>query len=266
MKSVKLFFIIICCLIASGLFAQSPQAIEADLLKSFKKIDQLRPPGLYNQDTSKVSDLDSLGDANDTFGKKLLHYTSKYPVTIKQRFKSFDYTGLGVISSADSLFRIYFWDTGMGGTQLYYTNVIQYKSGQKINSVVVDDGVDYKTPAYDTIYTLKRNNKTYYLACYTAKMDLSYYIRGVHVFSIDNDPLNLHTKIIKTKTGLHSKLEYYYYDTFIDRDNVSDDWFGIHYDEKSATLKIPVVLEEGKATGKYIAYKFTGQYFERVKN
>jgi hypothetical protein len=39
----------------------------------------------------------------------------------------------------------------------------------------------------------------------------------------------------------------------------------IKYDGVKKTLTIPVVLEDGKVTGRTIVYQFTGQYFERKK-
>jgi len=153
----------------------------------------------------------------------------------------------------------------MGGTQIDYDNVFQYKYGEKTNSVVAID-LDQELASYDTIYTLKRNNKTYYLAVYTEKMDFHDFTSGVRIFSIENNVLKSNVKIIKTNTGLHGQLEYDYVDSFRYTDEADDDWFAIKYDEKSATLKIPVILGSGKATGNFIIYKFTGQYFERVKN
>jgi len=261
MKYLNLLLLVFSCLLSSIIFAQTPKQIEDDLLKSFKKIDHWRRSDINSSAPSNY-DVDSLGEENDKFSKTLIDYTSKFPSTITQQFKSFYDSGLGIVSSADKRLRIYFWDTGMGGTQVDYSNVIQYKKGQKTNSnEVVWKENTRKTPAYDTIYTLKRNKRTYYLAIYTAKMSSQEYIHGVQVFSIENDTLNDNVKLIKTSAGLHSMLEFSYVEDYQGNDGAE-----ILYDEKSAILKIPVVLENGKANGNYITYKFTGQYFERVKN
>ena len=142
-------------------------------------------------------------------------------------------------------------------------NVFQYKTENKIKSNKPKDN-PAKIPAYDTIYILKRANKTYYLAIYDAQMDLSDHTQGIQVFSIENGVLNCNVKLIKTKTGLHSTLEYDYNARFVYEDN--DEWPSIKYNEKSATLKIPIVMENGRGNGNFITYKFTGQYFEKVKN
>ncbi|WP_426669595.1 hypothetical protein ACPPVU_25690 [Mucilaginibacter sp. McL0603] len=255
MKTLSLVLFSFLCFISYDLSAQTPKQIEDDLLKSFKKIDYWRRSDLYSNDTSRYNP-DSLGEENDKFSKKLMYYTSNFPFTLTQPFKSFDFSGLGMIGSADGRLRIYFWDTGMGGTQVAYENVIQYKKGQNTNST---GGAN---TAYDTIYTLKRDRRTYYLAIYSAKMSSQEYIHGVQVFSIENDTLNDNVKLIKTKTGLHSNIEFNY----IDNSDGSGELAEIGYDEKSTILKIPVVLENGRANGNFITYKFTGQYFERVKN
>jgi hypothetical protein len=38
----------------------------------------------------------------------------------------------------------------------------------------------------------------------------------------------------------------------------------IKYDQTKKTIYIPVVFENGKVTDKYITYKFTGEYFEKI--
>lgn len=261
----KLFALIFCCFITSILFAQTSKQIEADLLKSFKKIARLMPRGLFESDTTRGYS-DSLVAANDSFSNKLKDYTTRFPFTISQSFQSLrdsvEETGLCWTDSPDGKLRFYAWDTGMGGTQPDIASVIQYKTGTKTKSVVVDE--DIKIPFYDTIYILKRNNKTYYLAIYDAKMGFHEFIAGVRVFSIENETLNHNVLLIKTKTGLHNRIEYSYTRSYTDE--VEDDIPAIHYNEKSAIFKIPVVLENGNWTGNYITYKFTGQYFEQVKN
>lgn len=86
--------------------------------------------------------------------------------------------------------------------------------------------------------------------------------KGVQVFSIENGKLNINAKLIKTRSGLHGKLFYEYDLGPIIDESVDDD---IHYDPILKTISIPVIDGE-KVTKARIKYKFTGQYFERVKN
>ena len=267
MKYLNLLLLVFSCLLSSTLFAQTPKQIENDLLKSFRKLARLRPLGLYDTDTTREN-IDSLSEANYQFSIKLKDYTSKFPSTMNQPFPllrdSVEDTGVSTINSADGRLRIYAWNTGMGGTQPDISNVIQYKVGQKTRSVIVGENTEVKTPYYDTICMLKKNQKTYYIAIYSAKMGLHDHITGVRIFSIERDTLNDNVKLIKTSTGLHNRIELSYVDTYIYRD--LSDWPIILYDEKTTKLKIPVVLENGEANGNYITYEFIGQYFERMKN
>ena len=103
---------VFCCFYITALFAQSPKAIEDDLLKSIKKIEPFVPSGI----SAPAHDFDSLEQENNKLSEKLLYYTAKYPFTISQKFKSFSDSVLGEVTSADGLLRIYFWNTGLGGT------------------------------------------------------------------------------------------------------------------------------------------------------
>jgi hypothetical protein len=255
MKYLNLLLLLFGCLLSSNISAQTPKQIEDDLLKLFKKIDywsQKRNDTSF--DIIKVED--SLEKANDAFARKFERYTEKFPSTLTQQFQSLRDSGLGIVSSEDSRLRIYFWDTNMGGTQVDDRTIVQYKKGLKTNSIEVEGSF-----AYNKICTLKKDATTYYLATYTAKMSSQQYLRGVQIFSIEKGILNDNVKLIKTSTGLHSSLEFSYLEDYQGNDGTE-----ILYDGKSAILEIPVVLENGKANGNYITYKFTGQYFERVKN
>jgi hypothetical protein len=87
---------------------------------------------------------------------------------------------------------------------------------------------------------------------------------GLQIFDIENEKLNQDLKLIKTASGLHSKL-YYDFDFF----SVVDIPYGkrptIYFDAATQTIHVPVVVDKGKVTNRYITYKFTGQYFEKVK-
>ena len=117
MKLFKLILLSYCCLMASHLFAQSPKNIEADLLKSFKRIQYWN--GQKDKDTTMAA-FDSLDVANERFGKKLQRYTNKYPFTINYKYPDFSNTLLTINQSPDGNFAIYSWDTQTGGTMHYF--------------------------------------------------------------------------------------------------------------------------------------------------
>jgi len=179
MKPVSLFTFALFSLISLNVFAQTPKEIEADLLKSFNKIDYWDAYRSTHKDTinNLMKANDSLDKACSVFGKKLKYYTSEFPFTIEQKFTSIAQNPnlipqdrVKILTSADKLFRIYSWDTRSDGTMYFFNNVIQYKTGQKTKSILITDTasghmeryVDY----YSHLYTVKIKNKTYYLAVY----------------------------------------------------------------------------------------------------
>src|SRR5258708_102144 len=118
MKTNKLFAFSSCFFISFNSFAQTPKAVEADIYQSFQKINYRNGYRYgHSSDTGRVVNaLDSPGKANKVFGDKLKYYTAKFPFTLSLKFSSFIDEGLGIFTSADGLFRIYSWDTRLGGT------------------------------------------------------------------------------------------------------------------------------------------------------
>src|SRR3569833_1976493 len=109
MKYLTFYLTVFCSLITPVLFAQTSQQIEADLVKSIKKI------GYY----AEKHDDEHLGDASDLFAAKLKNYATKFPETISYPFNQLKQEPLTILSSADGLFRIYSWDNESGGTMRF---------------------------------------------------------------------------------------------------------------------------------------------------
>lgn len=251
MKKLKLFIILFNFLITSSLFAQSPKAIEADLLQAFKKID-------YNGQDNEA--------ANKVFAGKLKAYAERYPFTLEQNFALLKAEHLDISSSTDGLFRIYSWDTWTGGSMHFFENVFQYKAGPKTVVVLDTPKTDGDNrPNYYKMYTFKVNNKAYYLGIYRFIESSKYAGAGINIFAIENGKLNNEVKLIKTQSGMHSAISYEY-----DFSSVMDIAFekrpAITFDEQLQIISIPLVNAKGQVTNKTIAYKFTGQYFEKVKS
>ena len=266
------FFVFVGCILASvGAFAQTPKQIEADLFQSYQMFEnwaEYRDNHKDNYEIYGKAD-DSVTKANTLFGKKLQYYTSKYPFTINLKFSSIAQSPdslsknkVQIATSDDGLFRIYSWDVRSDGTEYGFENVIQYKSGNKTISKYIDDpivnGEHLYVYYYDKIYTIRVNNRTYYLAIYMGAYTHVEVGRGIQVFDIENGKLNDDVKIIKTATGLHSQLYYEY----LFEGKKSEE---IIYDEALRTISIPVILKD-TVINKRITYKFTGKYFEKVKN
>jgi len=259
MKRLNFCFAAFCILITSSLSAQVPRRIvEDDLAKSFKKINNW-----YQQRDKDTTGAwgDSLQSANDVFGKKLQYYTNKYLPTIYS-LNNLEPLGVDINTSADEMFRIYSWDTWTGGTMHYFENVMQYKVGNRTYSILDTasaESQNYVFPYYK-LHTLKVDNHNYYLAIYYGVFSGKDRGQGIRIFTINQGKLE-DAKLIKTQSGLHNKL-YYDFDGFTGNSKVNEN---ILYNEATRTISLPVVLDNGKLTAKRILYKFTGQYFERIK-
>jgi hypothetical protein len=260
MNAFKLFLLSSCSLAPAYLFAQPPQSIEADLLKSFKKF------AYWYQRLSDmtVSASDSLDNANEVFGEKLKYTTEKYPATIAQSFASLTKEHLDIFTSSDGLFRIYSWDMGGGGTMREFQNLMQYKIGDKTTSILFISSEDVYVPFYSNLYTFKTGNKTYYLGI-TGVIESSRYAgTGIKVFAIEGNKLNTNVKLLKTGSGLKNEISYEY-----DFGSIAHIPYGkrptITFDAATQTFRMPLVDTKGNVTKKFITYKFTGQYFEKVK-
>jgi hypothetical protein len=262
MKAFKPFAFLFCFFVSLNSIAQTSKAIEDDLYKSFQKIDYWR----NHKNDADMHGSDSLESANDIFKVKLKSFTAKYPLTIDQKFALLEKAHLSIATSSDGLFRIYSWDTGEGGSMHNFENVYQYKvNNETISDFKPLDSIEEGHPTYwfSNLYTLKVSDENYYLVVYNGIFSSKYVSQGIKVFAIQNGKLNDNVKLIKTADGLHNQI-YFGYD------------FGsivywkvrpsIYFDDSSKTIFIPLVDVNKKMTHKYIAYKFTGQYFERVKN
>lgn len=250
-----------CFIATTKLVAQTPQAVEADLLKSFKKIEYWDD----QQDKGVDGASESLVDANDEFGNKLKKYTETYPASINMPFNSLKKAQLDIFTSSDGLFRIYSWDTWTGGTMHIFANVLQSKAGDKTKALLVNNPEEGGAPFYSNLYTFKSGGSTYYFGIYGVIESSRYAGTGIRVFAIQNGVLNNDVKIIKTQSGLHSTIFYEY-----DFGSVVDIPFEkrptITFDQATQTILIPLVNAKAQVTAKFITYKFNGQYFEKIKS
>lgn len=261
MKFLKLCPLTVVLFFARAAFAQNANTVENDLLKSFKKIsywDDEQRKGTAGAD-------DSLIKANSTFEKKLKTYTQQYPATINEPFASLKNERLDIFTSADGLFRIYSWDTWLGGTMHDFANMLQYKIGQKTQSILWTSKEGNYVPFFNNLYTFKNGGKTYYLGIYGRIYSSKDAGRGIQIFAIENGKLNEDVKLIKTQSGMRSKINYTY-DFFSVVDIAFEKRPTITFDAVTKTISIPLVALNGKVTSKFITYKFNGQYFEKVKS
>lgn len=260
MRQVQI--ILALCFVTIKIFAQTKTCgqIEDELHQSYKKILS------YRFGTATIEQ-DSLEAENEIFRNKIGLYTSKFPLTITCSFDSLKKDNIDIVTTDDKLFRIYSWNTWLGGTMHDFGNVYQYKSAGQVYSKTIyipEADSDY-VPFYSQIFTLKANSKIYYLAVYNGIYSTKDASQSIRVFTINNESLNSTTKLFKTKEGFTNSIEVTF-DFFSVVDRPERPLRLIKYDRNSRTIYIPIVLKNGKVTERYILYKFTGQYFEYIKN
>jgi len=115
--------------------------------------------------------------------------------------------------------------------------------------------------SYYKLYTLKINNQNYYLAVYYGIFSGKGLSQGIRIFAINYGKLE-DARLIKTHSGLSSKL-YYYNNGYSANGKAGGD---IIYDATLKKITLPVVLDGGKLSCNRIIYKYSGRYFERIKN
>lgn len=149
----------------------------------------------------------------------------------------------------------------------FFESVFQYQIGNNIYAVLDTPREEGDVrPWYNKLYTLKTAGNTYYLAVNTdigSTKDLG---GSIQIMDIENGKLNDSVKLIKTQSGLHSNLDFECDFSKTTWKLTPDTYPTIKYDTSTQTIYIPLILANGAATNKQIAYKFTGQYFERLKN
>ena len=264
-KCLKINFVfLISFIFALSAFGQSNAEIEKDLVTSIQEIQKYTNYG-SNSDDEKLS------KANEVFGEKLLKYT-KNPATLKYKFTKLDKL-MQNATSADGRFRIYSWDTEQGGTMHDYDRVYQYlgadgKVYSKIDEASEEDGGNMGSFVYD-IFALDTTGGKVYIVCTTFIGSTNDHYQSANLYKIAGNNLDDQVKIIKTNSGLTNSLGFQY-NFFSVVDRAERPVKLILFDQKTKTLKIPVVIEgkefpNGRVTDRFISYKFDGTNFVKVR-
>jgi hypothetical protein len=207
---------------------------------------------------------DSLNYYSNIFAAKFTTFIKDNPATLNYKFKSLtDSNACHIVTSTDGLLRIYSWDTWLGGTMHDFKNVFQFKSSGKVYSTDLNTNEEDFATYFTDIYSLKTNSKTYYLAVSGGSESTKDAYETIRMYTISNDTLDDKVKLIKTKSGLNNSISFEY-DFFSVVDRPERPIRLIKYNPEKKIIYIPIVLENGKVTDRFILYQFTGQYFEKT--
>jgi hypothetical protein len=237
---------------------QKSGSISAILLKQYSKINWWHE---YQRAHPDKEYGDSLVNANLKF-QELLGKYGKIPSTLSANFKELKDAGIYVTTSEDRLFRIYSWDTRLGGTMRIFYNVMQYKRGNRVFTKAAQEKNFDAGKFYSKIYTHRDKGNAYYLACSSSIFSSRDIRQEISIFSISDKGLNENVKLIKTKSGLTDKLSLdYNFHSVADRKERPIEL--IKYDKDKGAIKLALVNDDLDVTNKLITYKFTGKYFEK---
>lgn len=218
---------------------------------------------LYGKLTgSRSGEFDSLNYYSDLFTEKLQSLLSTNKNTLKYSFKALtDQRICSVKTSKDRLFRIYSWDSQLGGTMHFFNVIYQYKNGKsvKTQSIKLEEG----DPAWycSDLFTLKAQKNIYYLAVINGIYSSKDVSQSIKAFELTDLGINDSILLMKTPEGLKNSLDLAY-DFFSVLDNSERPFAAFHYDPKKKIISISTTNDKGQIVPGYQYYQFNGKYFE----
>ena len=184
---------------------------------------------------------------------------------------------ISFITSDDGKLRLYYWDTGMGGTMIDYGNLCQYESNGKVyayNCSVYDleredDNFEYISGCnIGDLYTIQADNGDTYYLVYTLIREASNLGGSVIIpLKIEKDKLVIAPLFDSDPDDYRfncTQIEHEYANWY-DKTNYGEGWDWLNkYDEENQTFYIPVV-DGFDLTDRYNLYKFNGERFEFLR-
>lgn len=206
-------------------------------------------------------DSDSLVYYSNLFSSELHAVIARYGGTLEYSFKALiDERACYVKTSKDGLFRIYSWDSQLGGTMRFFNVLYQYKIGTSTKTQLMQ--LEEGDPAWycSDIFSLKTKKTTYYLAItnsiYSSK-DIS---QSIKAFQISGKGLNDSILLMKTDSGLANSLSLSY-DFFSVVDRPERPVAVIKYGSKKKIISVSETNDKDEIIPGYKQYVFNGNYF-----
>lgn len=207
---------------------------------------------------------DSLSYYSAKFEKEFTRLIQNNSGTLQYGFKKLvDSSYCWIKTSADGNFRIYSWDSWMGGTMHYFKVIYQWKSNGKIFTKLPNWTEGDAGFYCSNIFSVEANKRVLYLAITNSTVSTKDVIQSVSTYRIDNKKLVDTVKIFKTKSKKLNRIDVEY-DFFSVVDRPERPVEVISYNDKLKALYIAVVDGDGKVTNRDIKYQLRGNYLEFV--
>lgn len=205
---------------------------------------------------------DSLPYYSELFSSKLQELLSNEK-TLTYSFQSLtEENACRVTTSKDGLFRIYSWDSNLGGTMHFFNVLYQYRIGNTVKTKRYESNFE-GDPAWfcSDIFTLKTEKNTFYLAITNGIYSSKDIGQSIQAFELTDQGVNDSILLMKTPEGLKNSLDLSY-DFFSVVDRPERPVSVIKYDEKKKIISVSMTNEKGEIVPGYKSYKFNGTYFE----
>lgn len=214
---------------------------------------------------SKQGYFDSLEYFSDLFSSKFEQLISSDPKTLKHSFRKLvDAYVCNVETSKDGLFRIYSWDSQLGGTMRFFNVIYQYKTGKTVKTQAYQSTIE-GDPAWfcSGIFTLKTGKKTHYLGITNGIYSTKDMGQSIKAFELTDKGVNDSIALFKTEEGMKNSLDVYY-DFLSVVDRPERPVRVISYDPKKKNIQLFLTDEKDAVlTDSWDFYQFNGTYFEK---
>lgn len=220
---------------------------------------------LYQKTTDlKLEYSDSLDYYSSLFSSKMQALLSDES-TLNYPFDQLKEVGCNIVTSKDGYFRIYSWDSYLGGTMRFFDVIYQYKTGKTVKTQLYQSDFEGDPVWYcSDIFTLETQKNTYYLAIingiYSSK-DIS---QSIKAFELTNHGLNDSIPLMKTSEGLKNSLRVDF-DFFSVVDRPERPVAVIQYNPDKQTISLSETNEKYEIIASTQTYRFNGSYFEAEK-
>jgi len=203
---------------------------------------------------------DSLSFYSAAFSTSIKKMVLENPESITYPFDSLQKRGCTVTTSQDKTFRIYSWDTWLGGTMHFFDNIYQYTLDSTVKTQLNTNVEEESNSYYSEIYDLNSDGKRFYLAIGNSIFSTKDMNQTIRNFEVKAEGLSEDFEIFDTPAKDYSKISVNY-NFFSVVDRPERPLKLILVDEDNKRVRIPVVVENGEVTNRFIIYKWNGNQF-----
>lgn len=207
-----------------------------------------------------MGNYDSLSYYSDSFSNAFKACISNHPESITYPFNSLRKSELIIATSQDKTFRIYSWDTWLGGTMHFFDNIYQYGHGESVYTKLNTDEESEPNSYFSEIYDLDIEGKRIYLAISNAIFSTKDMNQTIRNFEVVEGALSEDFEIFDTPAKDYAQISINY-NLFSIVDRPEQPLKLIVVDEDNKRVRIPVVVDNGKVTNRFIVYKWNGSQF-----